>query len=140
MGNLYSPDIWYQYVVSRTEGRTPTYQWKLQDQWTACNRLCQGLFFFVSNDIFIAFIIFFISLQVSNFGNRSAFKCKVLQAVESRRCRKSIAPTYLSHRPRLNLVTLSAFSGIFSYEIRSLTKENRPTSFFKKKNGIAFFI
>ncbi|XP_045034330.1 A disintegrin and metalloproteinase with thrombospondin motifs 9 isoform X2 [Daphnia magna] len=42
VGNLYSPDIWYQYVVSRAEGKAPTYHWKLQEQWTACNKLCHG--------------------------------------------------------------------------------------------------
>ncbi|XP_046444849.1 A disintegrin and metalloproteinase with thrombospondin motifs 9-like isoform X3 [Daphnia pulex] len=42
VGNLYSPDIWYQYVVSRAEGKSPSYHWKLQEQWSACSKLCHG--------------------------------------------------------------------------------------------------
>lgn len=43
VGNLYSPDIWYQYVVSRGEGKSPSYHWKLQEQWSACSKLCHGI-------------------------------------------------------------------------------------------------
>lgn len=44
VGNLYPPDIYYQYVVSGANyPPPPAYQWMVQDQWTHCNRLCQGI-------------------------------------------------------------------------------------------------
>lgn len=40
MGNLYAPDIIYEYTVMRNE--RDVYIWALTDEWGQCDKICSG--------------------------------------------------------------------------------------------------
>lgn len=42
MGNLYAPDIVYQYTVMRDE--RDLYVWALTDEWGQCDKICSGTY------------------------------------------------------------------------------------------------